>query len=384
MSIASWTSPAASGSTFPISCAISSAMSSFWSASSCARRNRISPRRGAGTSRHSSYADFAASTAGSTSPGPERGKTPRASPFAGLVVSKVSPEAASTHSPPMKFLKVFVVVATAAILFSARHLLEVLSLPGRLEAGAGRCADREQERAVLERHRRAPDRGIGDGDKRHGRRPHRLPAEAEADGALDDDVELLLAALGLVVLGDEHRARVAAERIHAESAEAEVVLNWVPVEVVRVVGRHERQLVEPPDPVAPGGHALLGVLGRVGAREGAGSAPSPAVPDLALAARGAARTPVVSVAPVDDHRHVRVVLVVLDHLVEELVLELARDHAVDHPALDCREGLPRRQRARGDRYTTLTSQNSFRNDASPPRCDGRCEARTHTHTRPWI
>jgi hypothetical protein len=26
------------------------------------------------------------------------------------VLSKVSPEAASTHSPPMKFLKVFVVV----------------------------------------------------------------------------------------------------------------------------------------------------------------------------------------------------------------------------------------------------------------------------------
>ena len=32
------------------------------------------------------------------------------SPVAGLRLSKVSPETASTHSPPMKFLKVFVPV----------------------------------------------------------------------------------------------------------------------------------------------------------------------------------------------------------------------------------------------------------------------------------
>ena len=43
--------------------------------------------------------------------GPDRGKVPISSPVAGLVLSKVSPEAASTHSPPMKFLKVFVPVA---------------------------------------------------------------------------------------------------------------------------------------------------------------------------------------------------------------------------------------------------------------------------------
>jgi hypothetical protein len=37
---------------------------------------------------------------------------PIVSPFAGLVLSKVSPEEASTHSPPMKFLKeVLAVVA---------------------------------------------------------------------------------------------------------------------------------------------------------------------------------------------------------------------------------------------------------------------------------
>ena len=101
MSIASWTSPAASGRTFPISRVISSAISSFCSASRAPKRKSTSPRLGAGTSRHSSYAAFAASTARSTSSGPDRGKTPIASPLAGLVDSKVSPLAASTHSPPM-------------------------------------------------------------------------------------------------------------------------------------------------------------------------------------------------------------------------------------------------------------------------------------------
>src|SRR5207244_2957406 len=50
-----------------------------------------------------------------------------------------------------------------------------------------------------------------------------------------------------------------------------------------------------------------------------------------------------SLATVDDHRHVRVVLVVLDHLVVELARELPRDHAVDHPVSDCMEGLRRHQ-----------------------------------------
>ena len=56
-----------------------------------AKRKRISPRSGAGTSRQSSYAAFAAATARSTSAGRERGKTPITSPVAGLVVSNVSP-----------------------------------------------------------------------------------------------------------------------------------------------------------------------------------------------------------------------------------------------------------------------------------------------------
>ena len=59
------------------------------------------PRFGAGTRRHSSNAAFAASTARSTSSAFDLGKTPIESPVAGLVLSNVSPDAESTHSPPM-------------------------------------------------------------------------------------------------------------------------------------------------------------------------------------------------------------------------------------------------------------------------------------------
>ena len=62
-----------------------------------------------------------------------------------------------------------------------------------------------------------------------------------------------------------------------------------------------------------------GIRGRRRSRSLALAAGSPAVP----AAVG-------PLAAVDDDRHVRVVLVVLDHLVEELGLELTRDHAIDH------------------------------------------------------
>src|SRR5215211_387804 len=343
MSIASWTSPAASGNTFPISRAISSASSSLWSASSRPKRKRVSPRRGAGTSRQSSYAAFAASTARSTSSTPERGKTPSTSPLAGLVVSKVSREAASTHSPPMKFLNVLTAVATAAILDGGRHPLEVVPVPGRLEAGACGSADREQQRAVLGGHGRPPHGGIRDRDEAHRRHLARLAVERERHRSLDHDVELLLIALALVVLGDERRARVAAEPVHTERAEPEVVLDRVPVEVVRVVGGHERQLVEPLHPVAASGHALrLRVSGRIRARKRALGAPAATVPNQALPAVGAPRAAILALTAVDDHGHVRVVPVVLDHLVVELVLELARDHAVDHPASDCMEARARR------------------------------------------
>ncbi len=108
MSIASWTSPPASASTFPISWLMRSVSSALCSVRSCAKRKMISPRRGAGTRRQLSKAAFAASTARSTSSGPDLGKAPIVLPFAGFVLSKVSPEAASTHSPSMKFLYVLV------------------------------------------------------------------------------------------------------------------------------------------------------------------------------------------------------------------------------------------------------------------------------------
>src|SRR5207244_1601784 len=57
---------------------------------------------------------------------------------------------------------------------------------------------------------------------------------------------------------------------------------------------------------------------------------SPAIAGLALAAGHPLRSAVGAGAAVDDDGHVRVVLVVLDHLVVELVFELPRDHAVDH------------------------------------------------------
>src|SRR5436189_244787 len=67
---------------------------------------------------------------------------------------------------------------------------------------------------------------------------------------------------------------------------------------------------------------------------------APAVADLALVLDppASAAAAVGSLAAVDDHGHVRVVLVVLDHLVVELVGELPRDHAIDHSASDCRWG----------------------------------------------
>src|SRR4249919_3040142 len=68
-----------------------------------------------------------------------------------------------------------------------------------------------------------------------------------------------------------------------------------------------------------------------------GAAP---VAQLALAAGLAALPAIGPRAAIEDDGHVRVVLVVLDHLVEELGLELAGDHAVDHPDLIVRSGLP--------------------------------------------
>src|ERR671911_1543443 len=92
------------------------------------------------------------------------------------------------------------------------------------------------------------------------------------------------------------------------------------------------------------------MLSLGGVREGSRDARPAAIARLALLALrcGLALASVVSRAAVDDHRHVRVVLVVLDHLVEELVLELRRDHAEDHSLIVGRySGSARGGRCRG-------------------------------------
>src|ERR671934_1979565 len=152
------------------------------------------PRSGAGTSRHSSYAAFAAATARSTSSADDFGNVPSVLPSAGLTLSNVSPEAASTHSPAMKFWNVFVRVS-----------------------------------AMRRRY------------------------------------------------------------------------YWA------LIGRRVREGAR--DPRAP---------------------PVARLTPFTELSRRLPRTSIVALAAIDDHRHVRVVLVVLDHLVVELVRELGRDHAVDH------------------------------------------------------
>src|SRR5919204_5409288 len=82
------------------SCASSSACSSISSAS----LSRISARSPGVVSNHSGQAFFAASTARSTSAAVPRGTSAIASPVAGFSTSIVPPSAASTHSPPTKFL----------------------------------------------------------------------------------------------------------------------------------------------------------------------------------------------------------------------------------------------------------------------------------------
>src|SRR5882672_3039601 len=104
MSIASWTSPRVSASTFPISRVMRRASSSFRSRRISAARKMCSARRGAGTRRQEAKARAAAFTAASTSSGPESGKVPTTSDSrAGFRFSKVLPERDGSHFPPMRF-----------------------------------------------------------------------------------------------------------------------------------------------------------------------------------------------------------------------------------------------------------------------------------------
>src|SRR3954453_11944626 len=90
MSIASWMSPPASALTFPISRVIRSESDGFSRSRSCAKRKRMFPRSGAGTSRHSSQASRAVRTARSTSSALQRGNCSSTSPVEGFSDSKVA------------------------------------------------------------------------------------------------------------------------------------------------------------------------------------------------------------------------------------------------------------------------------------------------------
>src|SRR5262245_65630536 len=124
----------------------------------------------------------------------------------------------------MKFLKVLVTVATAAILDGARNLLEVLGSPGRVEAGTDRRSEREQERPVLRGDGRARHRWVRNRHHAHRRGLELVAVEREPGRSPEHDVQLLLVARRLVVLVNEARAGIAAEGLHAERAESEVVL----------------------------------------------------------------------------------------------------------------------------------------------------------------
>src|SRR5919204_1956276 len=216
MSIASWTSPPASALTFPISRVIRSVRSSFAFSSRRAKRKRISPRFGAGTRRQSSKAVFAAATARSTSSAVDFGKTPSVSPVAGLTLSKVSPLAASTHSPPMKFLNVFVsVVAMPAILRmrcreGPAQAVDELPLPRAVLAGEQLEAIREPPRPEqpreADRHRRRDVAVAGAG------------REEEARAEPQDEARVVQQEQRRIV-GGELRRRGVAERPVGERAE---------------------------------------------------------------------------------------------------------------------------------------------------------------------
>src|SRR6187401_75706 len=76
--------------------------------------------------------------------------------------------------------------------------------------------------------------------------------------------------------------------------------------------------------------SLVAALWSLGVEERAGDAWTAPVACLPLTAGLSPVAAIWALATFQDHRHVRIVLVVVDHLVEELGLELSRDHAIDH------------------------------------------------------
>ena len=109
------TSPRASSSVLPMSSVTSRAISSWLAQSASRIAITARARFCGGVARHAGNASRAARTAASTSASPESGTRAATSPVAGFTSSRVSPPAASTQPPPMKFLSVRVSVALSDI-----------------------------------------------------------------------------------------------------------------------------------------------------------------------------------------------------------------------------------------------------------------------------
>src|SRR4051812_31523835 len=77
--------------------------------------------------------------------------------------------------------------------------------------------------------------------------------------------------------------------------------------------------------------SLVAGFRGLGVEERSGDARTAPVAYLPLTAGLPSVAAIGAFATFEDHRHVRIVLVVVDHLVEELGLELSWDHAIDHP-----------------------------------------------------
>ena len=99
-------SPRDSSSVLPFSAVTTALKSSMCSSIKALSRKSTCVRSTAGTIRQLSNADSAAEITSLISVAVESGALAMTSPFAGLVTSIQSPVDDSTHSPPMKFLRV--------------------------------------------------------------------------------------------------------------------------------------------------------------------------------------------------------------------------------------------------------------------------------------
>src|SRR5215470_6066856 len=108
--------------------------------------------------------------------------------------------------------------------------VEVVRVPaGRLVSGAGcACTDREDERSRVSCRRRPGRRGV-DPQTRPDRGLDLLAADRERRVAVYGVVELRLAVLAVIVLGDERAVVAAPPDVDAEGLDSEVVSHGNPV-----------------------------------------------------------------------------------------------------------------------------------------------------------